>query len=254
MRNLFFVMTLVLTLAASPASAQAPVLRVEGTTNLAPLLTKEATSYEAAHPGGTQIHVAGTSSGAGIAALRDGSIDVAASDIAVNDPGFVDTSLGTVGFAFVANPEAGVKNLTRAQAIGIFAGKITNWKTVGGNDCPIVIVSRDIGTGTRLVLEEKVAKTLIQTRVAVNADAVMADITSTRGALGYIASYFVRMHGDLVLAYNGVMPTEANIKDHTYAFSTVEHLYLRNNASAEAKSFVSTVANDAALLKWYGIY
>jgi phosphate transport system substrate-binding protein len=246
-------LTVALILVVAPASAQTTGIRVEGTTNLTPLLTKEASAYQTAHVN-TQFAVAGTSSGAGIASLSSGTIDVAASDVAVNEPSFVDTPLGTVGFAFVANPSAGVKNLTRAQAIGIFAGKITNWKAIGGNDVPIVIIGRDIGTGTRLVMEEKVAKTLIPARVEKNADAVMAAVASTNGAIGYVATYFIRAQTGLVLAYEGVMPTRETIKSHAYAFSTVEHLYVRAGAKPDARAFVATVAHDTKLLNWYGIY
>ena len=254
MRRTLLLLTLALMSAGScAASAQTPVVRVEGTTNLAPLLTQAAATFQAGHPH-AQLAVKGTSSGAGIAALRDGTIDVAASDIAVNEPGFVDTTLGAVGFSFVANQADGVHDLSRAQIIGIFSGKITNWKAVGGADVPIVIISRDIGTGTRLVLEQKVAKTLIPTQVVANADAVMGKVEHTPGAIGYVASYFVGDRTDLVVTYNGIAPTVQTIKDHTYAFSTDEHLYVRSAASASARSFVAAVAADHALLRHFGIY
>jgi phosphate transport system substrate-binding protein len=234
------------------ATAQSPI-HVEGTTNLTPLLAKAATAYQASHVD-AQIEVKGTSSGAGIAALKSGTIDVAASDVTVNDDSLTGTTLGVVGFAFVANTDARVKNLTRQQLIGIFAGKIKNWKAVGGSDEAISIISRDIGTGTRLVLEQKVAKTLIDTRVVGNANEVIEAVQSTPGALGYVATYFVGSHTDLVVSYNGVTPTPETIRDHTYGFSTDEHLYVKANGSDTAKAFVAYVAADTALLQWYGIY
>ncbi len=244
---------LVLALAAQPALAQSPGILVEGTTNLAPLLTPAAAAYEAAHAG-VHITVHGTSSGAGIAALRAGSIDVAASDVAVADATFVNTTLGVLGFAFVANPGDGIKNLTRAQLIGIFAGKVTNWKQVGGNDQPIVIIGRDIGTGTRLILEEKVAKTLIPTRTVEKAGEMLKAVESTPGAIGYTGSYFVRDRTDLVVNYEGVAPTQDNIRNHVYKFSTDEHLFVRPDASAQVRAFVASVAADKTLLQSFGIY
>jgi phosphate transport system substrate-binding protein len=238
--------------AVVPAAAQSP-LRVEGTTNLTPLLTKAAAEYETEHSG-TQIIVKGTSSGAGIASLKSGTIDIAASDIAVDDDSLSGTTLGVVGFAFVANKDAGIKNLTRQQLIGIFAGKIQNWKAVGGNDLPIVIISREIGTGTRLVLEQKVAKTLIDTKVVGNANEVIHAVDSTSGALGYVATYFVGDHTDLVVSYNGITPTPETIRDHSYAFSTDEHLYVQTKGSDEAKNFAAYVAGNKTLLESYGIY
>ena len=84
-----------------PAGAGQDIV-VAGTTNLAPLLMKAAADYEASHPGVT-ISVSSTSSGAGIASLRNHEIDIAMSDVAVDEDSFSDTVLGTVGFAFVAN-------------------------------------------------------------------------------------------------------------------------------------------------------
>ena len=252
MRNSLFGLIVALLLAA-PALAQDTTILAQGTTNLTPLLTKAAAAYEAAHPG-AHIAVKGTSSGAGIASLKSGDIDVAASDVAVSDPSFVDTTIGVVGFAFVANADAGVKNLTRDQLIGIFAGKIKNWSQVGGKDLPITIISRDIGTGTRLVLEQKVAKTLIDTKIVGNADEVIKAVESTTGALGYVATYFVGTHTDLVVTYNGIEPSVENIRNHTYGFSTDEHLYVRTDAKAEARDFVSAVAANKELLASEGIY
>jgi phosphate transport system substrate-binding protein len=251
MRTLFgLIVALTLT---APAFAQNASIQAQGTTNLTPLLTKAAAAYEAAHP---DVHIAvkGTSSGAGIASLKNGDIDIAASDVAVSDPGFVDTTLGVVGFAFVANADAGVKNLNRQQLMGIFAGKITNWKQVGGNDLPITIISRDIGTGTRLVLEQKVAKTLIDTKVVANANEVIKAVQSTSGALGYVATYFVGNHTDMVVTYNGIEPTIENIRNHSYAFSTDEHLYVRTDAKSQARDFVSAIASNKDLLQSAGIY
>lgn len=252
MRNIVFSLALASSLVAT-AAAQTTPLHVEGTTNLTPLLTKAAASYEAANSG-AQIVVKGTSSGAGIAALEGGSIDVAASDVAVSNDPLKDTVLGVVGFAFVANKDAGIKNLSRAQLIDIFDGKVKNWKAVGGNDEPITIISRDIGTGTRLVLEQKVAKTLIETKVVGNANQVIKAVDSTPGALGYVATYFVGDRNDLVISYNGVEPTQENIRNHTYAFSTDEHLFVKANATPEAKAFVAYVAGNTALLESFGIY
>jgi phosphate transport system substrate-binding protein len=247
------IVALALALIAQPALAQTAAVRVQGTTNLAPMLAQAATAYDA---GGADGHIVvhGTSSGAGIAALRSGSIDVAASDIADSDPAFVDTTIGAIGFAFVANHDAGIKNLTRAQLQGIFSGTITNWKQVGGDDRAIVIIGREIGTGTRLVLEEKVAKTLIPTRLVTKASAMLKAVEETPGALGYTASYFVENHGDLVVTYEGVAPTAENVKAHTYAFETDEHLLVRKDATARARAFVDRVAHDRTLLQSFGIY
>jgi phosphate transport system substrate-binding protein len=238
-------------LALPVAAAQTIVVR--GTTNLAPLVAIAATDYQKANPGVT-LDVKGNSSGAGIAALKDNSADVAMSDVAVNDADFTDTTLGVVGFAFVVNPDAGVKNLTRGELQDIFSGKITNWKSIGGNDKKIVLIGREIGTGTRFVFEDKVAKTRIPIQVAPNATAVIKAVAATSGALGYAATGFIGNRSDLVVTYEGVMPTPDNIRNHLYSFATDEHLYTLKTAPAAVTAFVQYVKNDANLLKANGVF
>jgi phosphate transport system substrate-binding protein len=235
-----------------PASA-AQTINVGGTTNLAPLVTKAAAAYQSAHPGVT-ITVKGDSSGEGIAALKAHKVDIAMSDVAVNDTDLTDTVLGVVGFAFVVNPDVGVKNLTRDELTQIFDGKVTNWKAIGGNDHPIVIIGRQIGTGTRFVFEDKVAKTLVPIKVEDNATAVLNAVAAAPGALGYLASGFLDGHQDLAVTYNGVAPTPDNIRNHLYSFATDEHLYTQKNADPAVNAFVQYVKNATELLKANGVF
>ncbi|MGB6060058.1 MAG: substrate-binding domain-containing protein, partial [Candidatus Aquilonibacter sp.] len=107
----------------APALADTSI-RVGGSTNITPPLSKMAPAYQAAHPG-TTITIAGSSSGQGIAALKTGALDVACSDVPVDDPAFEDTSVGVIGIAFVVGSGAGVKNLTREDVQGIYSGKYT---------------------------------------------------------------------------------------------------------------------------------
>ncbi|MGA7745960.1 MAG: substrate-binding domain-containing protein [Candidatus Aquilonibacter sp.] len=235
-------------------SARAGVdISVGGTTNLAPLLIQAAAAYENSHPGVT-ISVSSTSSGAGIASLKKHDIDIAMSDVAVDDVEFGDNVLGSVGFAFVANKDCGIKNLAREQLIAIFSGKVTNWKDAGGSDRRIALIGREIGTGTRFVFEDNVAKTTIPIRVEANATAVLNAVASTSGALGYLASGFLGNHQDLLVAYQGVMPTPVTIRTREYRFSTSEHLYTYKNPRPDVAAFVQYVESSTDQLRANGIY
>ncbi|HUA07766.1 MAG TPA: substrate-binding domain-containing protein [Candidatus Acidoferrales bacterium] len=235
-----------------PAAADQSI-KVGGTTNLAPLVAQAAKDYQSTHAG-VSIAVKGNSSGAGIAALKDRQVDIAMSDVAVNDADFADTIIGVVGFAFVVNPDTGIKNLTREELVQIFAGKITNWKEIGGNDRKIVLIGREIGTGTRFVFEDKVAKTLIPIQIESNASKVIDAVAKTSGSLGYAASGFIGDRQDLVVTYEGVQPSPSNIRDHLYAFATDEHLYTLKNADPGVTAFVQYVKNDTPLLRANGVF
>ena len=59
-------------------------------------------------------------------------------------------------FTLVAGPDAGVQDLTLDQIRSIYAGKVVNWREIGGNDLPIRLVSRNPGSGTRAAFQRRV--------------------------------------------------------------------------------------------------
>ncbi len=240
-----------LSLLVAPAVSYsaASAVHVAGTTNLTSVLTKAAAAYTDA-----DVDVKGTSSGAGIASIKAGEIDVAASDVAVNDDDLVDTIIGRVGIAMVTGPGTGVKNLDRKDVIAIYSGKVSNWKQLGGEDRAIVLFGRPIGTGMRFVFEQNVAKTLVDVTAPKSAPQTLAMIASTPGAIGYMGMSFIGTHTDMMISYNGVAATRENIANHSYTFATDEHLYVRKNASPQAKAFVAFVAQHKDLLADSGIY
>ena len=64
-------------------------------------------------------------------------------------PDVEGTQIAIDGIAVVTNKANKVKDLKVDQVKDIFTGKITNWKEVGGEDAPIVVISREEGSGTR---------------------------------------------------------------------------------------------------------
>ena len=58
-------------------------------------------------------------------------------------------AIGRDALVFIVNEDNPVQSLTRQQLKDIYAGTITNWKDVGGNDAEIVLIGREAGSGTR---------------------------------------------------------------------------------------------------------
>lgn len=113
------------------------------------------------------------------------------------------------GLAVIVNPQNKISALTLDQIAGIYTGKITNWKEVGGDDAQIIIVSRDTNSGTYETFNELV---LHKKDVAKNAEYVGSNghartrVNSTKYAIGYVGLGFV---DDTVkpLSVNGILPT-----------------------------------------------
>ena len=163
-------------------------------------------------------------SGAGGEAAANGTADIGNASRNLKDEekakGIAENIVAIDGIAVVTDPSNTVEDLTKDQLAGIYDGTVTNWKDVGGNDAPIVVVGRESGSGTRTAFEElleledkcKYANELDST------GAVMAKVASTPGAVGYVS---LDVLDDTVKAakLEGAEPTEENIKAGTYFLS-----------------------------------
>ena len=163
-------------------------------------------------------------SGAGIEAVTNGSADIGNSSRNLKDEekakGVVENIVAIDGIAVVIDTANIVEDLTKDQLAGIYEGTVTNWKDVGGNDAPIVVVGRESGSGTRSAFEEllgledkcKYSNELDST------GAVMAKVAATPGSIGYVS---LDVLDDTVkaLKLEGTEPTEETIKAGEYFLS-----------------------------------
>ncbi len=139
------------------APAQAQDITINGSTTVLPVMQKAGESFMAAHPD-MHLTISGGGSGNGIKALLEKQCDVAMSSRHVKDKEMaaakkngvepVTTAIAVDAIVPVVHPENPVADLSMAQLADIYAGKITNWKEVGGKDGKIVVISRDTSSGT----------------------------------------------------------------------------------------------------------
>ena len=146
-----------------PASS----FKIIGSNTVTPLTSVWGEEFMAAHPD-VSIAVSGPGSGAGIAALINGTTDVCQASRKIK-PQEIDQAkangiepyeiqVATDALSVVVHPSNPVSELTITQLSAIYASKITNWKEVGGNDAPIVVLSRDTNSGTHVFFKEHVVQ------------------------------------------------------------------------------------------------
>ena len=154
-------------------------------------------------------------SGAGIEAVSNGTADIGNSSRNLKDE-----EKAIDGIAVVVDPANTVEDLTKDQLTSIYDGTVTNWKDVGGNDAPIVVVGREAGSGTRGAFEEllKLEDACKYSNELDSTGAVMAKVASTPGSIGYVS---LDVLDDTVkaLKLDGAEPTEENIKAGKYFLS-----------------------------------
>lgn len=218
-----------------------------GSTSVQPLSEELAAAFMDANSGIT-VEVQGGGSGQGIKAIQEKIADFGALSRAVKDEekGSVakEYVIAKDGVAVIVNPETTVENLTIEQIKDIYTGKIKNWSEVGGEDAPIVVVSREEGSGTRgafteitKVVEkneagEEVDNTTKDALVQGSTGAVMQTVATTPNTIGYV-SLGSLSDNVKALEVEGVAPSTETVLSGEYKISR-PFLYVTGGEVSEA--------------------
>lgn len=144
-------------------------IKIIGSNTVTPLSAVWAEEFMAMSPG-VVIAVSGPGSGAGIAALINGTTDIcqASRKIKVTeieqahsvgvDP--FEIEVATDALSVIVHPSNPISELTIEQLSAIYTGNVTNWQEFGGNDAEIVVLSRDTNSGTHVFFKEHVVQML----------------------------------------------------------------------------------------------
>jgi len=144
-------------------------------------------------------------------------------------------------FVFFVNKNNPVDSVTLAQLHDIYAGKITNWKELGGNDEPIIAYQRTEGSGSQtglykfVIPKEETMEPLIEMRIAtmVGIVDVVANYDNAQGGIGYSYLYFVKnQHFDeniKLLKVEGVAPSNEAISGGTYPMINTAYAVFRSD-------------------------
>ncbi len=150
------------------------------------------------------ISVTGGGSGTGIAALINGTVDIANASrqikseeieaIEANGQEPVEFVIARDAIAIIVNLNNPVEQLTLQQISDIYSGKINNWQEIGGEDRPIVRLSRETNSGTHIYfleevlrLGEKDNKTLFTTDTLLlpSSEGIGTEVRQNPNAIGY---------------------------------------------------------------------
>ena len=194
-----------------------------------------------------------TGSGTGIKAVKDGTCDIGLSSRYLKDSekaeGLKETVVAIDGIAVIVNPGNTVANLTLEQIAGIYKGEITYWKDVGGSDSEIVLIGREENSGTRDGFESITdTEDACKYRQELTSNgAVLTAVAENANAIGYISLSSVK---DTVkaISVNGVVPSEATIKDGSYPVQRPFVLVTKEGValSKTAQEFFDFVTSDKA--------
>lgn len=230
--------------------------KLKGSDTVLPLAQKEAEVF--GKKTGKSVTVVGGGSGVGIAALLEGTTDIAMSSRAMkfdekvkfqeSGKSLVTKIIAYDALAVVVNPANPVSKLTRAQLEGIFTGKITNWKQVGGADLKIIPYSRESSSGTYEFFKEHVLmnKNYVNSILSMPATgAIIQSVSQTKGAIGYVGlAYITKGIKTIHVSFDGkkyIEPSEETAKNKTYPVIRPLYFYMDKKAEAKSKPLVDFI-------------
>ena len=203
-----------------------------------------------------RIAVTGGGSGVGIASLINKTADIAmasrnikSSEVeALKKEGInvEEVVLGYDGITVIINHGNHIKNLDKKTLAGVFAGEITNWKELGGDDAKIVVLSRDSSSGTHAYFKEEILrggdkKSVVEygqdTLYMPSNQAILQEVAKSKYAIGYIGMGYMNDTVDS-LAVNGVKPTFETVADKTYPIAREVFWYVDSARDGVTKEVV----------------
>jgi phosphate transport system substrate-binding protein len=231
---------------------------IKGSDSVLPLSQKEAEQYMKTNKS-VNISVVGGGSGVGIAALIDGTTQIAMTSrpikmdekLKLQAAGrqYKEVKIAYDALSIIVNPGNKVSQLTREQIEGIFTGKIKNWKELGGNDMKIVAYARETSSGTYEFFKEQLLNRKNYAATCLNmpaSGAVIQSVSQTKGAIGYVGLAYldksvkaIGISTDKGKSY--VKPSLLSAKNKTYPIVRPLFFYYPTKSEAVVKPFIEYV-------------
>ncbi len=252
---------------AAPAGTDRAIQN-KGSDTLVNLALAWAERYRQLYPE-VAIAVTGGGSGTGIAALINGTVDIANASRQLKDDEMaqaqangiepVEFTVAIDALAIVVHPHNPVSQLTMAQLADIYTGRITNWREVGGNDAPIVLLSRESNSGTHVYFLEEVVRLgdgdntdifAPQTLLMPSSVGITSEVRRNPNAIGYDGfGYVDAAHEKLIaVARDGdspyVLPSVAAGADGSYPISRGLYMYTAGEPQDAIRDYLEWILSD----------
>jgi len=255
MKTKLLALAAILTMALT-GSAWAGNITIKGSTTVLPIMQMAVESYMKAHPD-TKIDLSAGGSGEGIKALIDSTTDIAMASREMKDKEIdlakskgvtpVEIKIARDAVCAIVNPGNPVADLTKEQLQGIFSGKITDWKDVGGEAGKIAVISRDSSSGTfetwqeKILLKEKVSPMAL---MQASSGAVLQSVSKNKYAISYDGLGYVN-NTIKALKVGGVTPSETTARDGSYPVARSLQIYVNGEPKGELKAFIDYLMSAA---------
>jgi phosphate transport system substrate-binding protein len=236
----------------------------KGSDTLVNLALAWAEAYQQVQPD-VPIAVTGGGSGTGIAALINGTVDIANASRQMTeqeitqahangiDP--VEIPVAVDALAVIVHPDNPVSQLTIDQLADIYTGRVTNWKEVGGNDEPIVLLSRETNSGTHVYFLEQVIRKgdaqnhdifAPQTLLMPSSVGITSELSRNLHAIGYDGLGYVSENEKVIAVARDsqspyVLPSAKTAADGSYPLSRFLYMYTAGQPTGEIADYINWI-------------
>jgi len=221
-------------------------IQIVGSTSMEPIAERLSQAYMKKHPE-VKIIVQGGDSEVGVKSVRRGTVDIGMSSrnlTSQESEGICQMFIANGGIAIIVNNNNPVNDLTKEQVTDIFSGHITNWKEVGGNDEPITVINREVGSGTRLSLEQLTTTKITENAmISLSSKDMMHDVAVLPNAVGFVASSAINadINEVKVLKINNVSLTKETVKSGEYPLNRPLLFLVKGTPTGVIKDFLEFV-------------
>ena len=226
-------------------------LDIAGGTAHIPVMKDAARRIMTANPD-IRITVAGGGSGVGVQKAGEGLVQIGNTGRALKKSeiqkyGLVSFPFAIDGVAVAVNPGNPVSGLRKPQLKDIFAGKITNWKDVGGADASISLYVREDGSGTRETFEERAldkGSSAAGANVVNSNGAMKTAIAQDPNAVGYVGIGHLdkSIRG---LSVDGMTPSQENAANGSYTVTRLLYMNTKGEPQGLTRAFVDYICSPA---------
>lgn len=234
------------------------VITMTGSDTMLPMAQRWAETYQAGHPN-VAVVVTGGGTSAGIAALLNGTTDICTASRPLlpeerdqlkgrfGSPG-VEIRAARDGVSIIVHPSNPVRELSMEQLREILAGRIVNWKQVGGRDARIALYGRENSSGTYTFLRQHVLNNgefAPATVLLPVTSALVGLVERDSNGIGYAGFGYVHAVKPLAIKRDASSPavfaSRQTVDSGEYPLSRYLYLYLRNRPAGELKAFVEWI-------------
>ena len=252
-------------------STSAQTIENRGSDTLVNLALAWAEAYMEWHPE-VRISVTGGGSGTGIAAMINGTVDLANASRAMKSEEIaaaqangitpVEFTVARDAIAVVVHPSNPVDGLTLQQISDIYTGKITNWSQVAGADRPIVLLSRESNSGTYVYFLENVIRLgeresdllfSSDTLLMPSSEGISAEVRQNPNAIGYDGLGYVTPDQKMLAVARDagkpyVLPAVETVNDGSYPISRPLYVYTAGEPAGAVKDYLDWILSEGQAL------